>query len=260
MFCLIIFLLIGHIIYATPQSHDVLLHNGEYYSLLNYPLEEYFMDYPEKRPEGGVASAQWRGYSAFFAINQNKLYAISINVGGINVIKECLGEPPDVYLNWWNGILRLIDGDIIDWELYGLVKYEYYKLIEIINGDVINEYRLNSDQYEKYSDIIYELYKKENEEYLQSLEKDFVFKEYSEIFDELNDGLLPKGLVNFIINEYELKEKINIKTNSSNINEINVSSENESGKNNKLKILIGGILFIGMGIFIYFRIKKHNIA
>jgi len=101
-------------------------------------MEGYFYRNPDKRPEGGVMSSQWRCYNALFGISQNKFYAISINVRGKNVIEECLGEMPDVYLNWWSGMLEIIDGEILDSGYYGLgVIYEYYKLIEIEKGNVV---------------------------------------------------------------------------------------------------------------------------
>lgn len=259
-----VFFIVGSIIYATPQSHDALLYEGKRYWLLNWPLERYFFKYPDKRPKGGVTSAQWRGYNALFGITQNKLFAISINVNGKNVIEECLGELPDVYLNWWNGMLRLIDGEVLDRGDYGLnVVYEYYKLIEIEEGNLIREYRLDSVQYKRYDDITYELYKK-TDEFKENLELyEIETKEYDEIFIQLNDGSLPKELVEYIINSYDLNSKLN--------SDLEIINQNETGKEYNIKInknpyiliiigLISSILGIGILLLIKRYLIKHNVA
>jgi hypothetical protein len=261
----LIFIFIGNIIYATPQSHDAILYNGKRYWLLTHPLEGYFLEHPDKRPEGGVTSAQWRGYNALFGISQNKLYAISINVNGKNVIEECLGESPDVYLNWWNGMLEIIDGEIVYPGNYGIgVIYEYYKLIEIKNGNIVREYRLNSSQYKKYDDIDFELYIKtrkinENPE-LSEIFENRAIKEYEEIINELNDRILPNELVEYIFIKYDLNEKFNnkIEINSQD----NIENKYYSKINKKVYIIIiGGVIgIIGIILLIKKIGKMHNVA
>jgi hypothetical protein len=256
------FFIIGSIIYATPQTYDAILYNGKRHWLLNYPLERYFFKYPDKRPKGGVSSMQWRGYNALFGISQNKLFAISINVGGKNVIEECLDELPDVFLNWWDGMLILIDGKILDHDYLGLEIYEYYKLIEIEKGNITREYRLDNEQYKKYDDITYELYKK-TDEYKENLELyGITTKEYDEIFLQLNEGSLPNELVEYIINRYDLNSKLNIDLEKINQNEIE-NNYNIKINTNPYNIIIGlfvSVFGIGIVLLIKRYLKKHNVA
>ena len=215
------------IIYATPQSPDELLYNGEKYHLLQSPLEGYFFENPHKRPEA-VSTGEWKGYHAVFEINQNKLYVITINENddrSINVITNYFNELNKIFLNQWSGMLIIPDGkyltlpngkslELLDKEIleyYGreiiyerLKFYEYYKFIEIKNGNVINEYRMSNEQYRKYESIIDNLFTKTKEFKEIFGEWAEVNKEYDEIYSELNDGVLPIEIVKYIKKNYKV--------------------------------------------------------
>lgn len=192
--------LIADIVYATPQETDQLLFNGDKYSLLQFPLEGYFVKNPHKRPELPTWTSRWRGYSALFEIKQNKLFVINMN----NSFNS------KVYIDWWSGMLIIPDGKLLESDepvsYYVRLKYyEYYKFIEIKNGNVINVYMLNNVQYRKYDAIISDLFEKT--EVFKKIYGEWETKEYSEIYSELNDGVLPNEIVKYVTNNYKITTK-----------------------------------------------------
>ncbi|MDR2972229.1 MAG: hypothetical protein LBU83_09925 [Bacteroidales bacterium] len=259
---LFILILYGNTIYATPQFNDSLLYNDKEYQLLSWPLEGYFFENPDKRPDD-VFSAQWRGYHADFTIKNNKLYVLGIYARGKNLISEIFDGLSEVYLNWITGLLMMPDGELLDPGHYGLgVIYEHYKFIEIENGTLIREYRINSEQYKKYENINYELYKKteEYEEFIKKYESDIESEEpmeYKEIFNELNNGILPNELIEHLIKKYELNKIIEL------INQNNIENENILKPNKIVYMLIIGVIIclIGISLILLVNIryrKKQN--
>ena len=59
---------------ATEQYSDILIYKGEEYILPVYYLEKYFEKYPDKKPNGIISTALWRGYVAVFEIKENQLF------------------------------------------------------------------------------------------------------------------------------------------------------------------------------------------
>jgi hypothetical protein len=273
------YLLIVNMVYATPQATDELLYNGNRYSLLQFPLESYFFKYPKKRPEITMSSAAWRGYRALFEIKSNKLYVININnmyFDGKNVITKCFNGLSDVFLNWWNGILIIPDGELSDsYKMESIYErlqhYDFYKFIEIKNGNVIKEYKLNNNQYRKYYSIIDDLYTKT--EIFTELFWEDLEKEYDDIINELFDGILPDDLVEYIITNYKIDTSFfdylpvifyNDNTATPYIQEH--LDEKLRNKNIKLLFLIGriigiiGIITIMLIVIKRRRKKMHNVA
>lgn len=171
---------------ATAQYPDKISYNGKEYSLLTNPLEKYFEKNEEKRPKGGmISTALWRGYVASFEIIENQLFVkdIKIKIWNENsdnaqwksVIHEVFPEAKQRKIDWFNGILTLPYGEMVNYVHMGYGStYENYILIEVEKGKSIRTKDLNFKDYENLKEKQFEAYKK-TKEYLQhkkELEKD----------------------------------------------------------------------------------------
>lgn len=172
----VLFFIQGIFSFATAQIPDYLVHNGITYALHVNPMEEYFSEYPERRPQSAWrSSALWRGYVAIFEIIDNELFVVDIQVQSVlstqleletgkfntewvNVTAECLNGENRKKVSWFNGLLVLPHGELINYVHMGYQStYEYYKIIEIENGNYINEYDLNYKEHKspEYTRYIY---------------------------------------------------------------------------------------------------------
>ncbi|MDR1251050.1 MAG: hypothetical protein LBK62_02675 [Treponema sp.] len=167
------------------------------------PMETYFNKFPEKRPPM-PHTALWRGYVATFEIIQNELWVIDIEkyeseiIDGkysskyVSIINQCLDGKDRMKVDWFNGLLVLPQGELVDYVHMGYGStYEYYTLIEIENGNYLREFNLNNEQYTKYRNAQYEIYKRT--------------EEYREIFDQLNDGTMPEEMLEYFIKIYGIE-------------------------------------------------------
>jgi hypothetical protein len=199
----LLFITQGLYLFATAQVPDVLIYNEKEYALTVNPMETYFKKYPEKRPRM-PHTALWRGYVATFEIIHNELWVIDIkkyesemingkyNSKYVSIINECLNGKDRMKIDWYNGLLVLPQGELVEYVHMGYGStYEYYKLIEIENGNYIKEFNLNYEQYDRYRDAQYELYKKT--------------KNYEEIYNTLNNGTMPDEILNYFIKIYEIE-------------------------------------------------------
>jgi len=154
---IVLILLFSQVFYlhATVQSSDLIIYNGNSYPLIvTFPMESYFIEFPEKRPPS-PHSALWRGYIASFEIIQNELWVIDIewnnifsNVRGYQTIIGELFGVDRIKIDWYSGFLVIPQGERIDYESVSWdLDYENYLIIEIENGNVINEYLLAFAQY-----------------------------------------------------------------------------------------------------------------
>ena len=164
----IIFFINGFFIYATGQFPDILLWNGnEYRITANYPMQDYFINFPEKRfPSGG--SALQRGYIATYEILNNELWLIDIKIpngnysiingnfiiGYTSIINEFLNDIDRTKIDWFNGFLILPQGEIIGYEQVGYeASFEYYIIIEFQNGNLIKYFNIDFEQYKEFFEI-----------------------------------------------------------------------------------------------------------
>lgn len=173
-------------VFATAQYPDRIVFNNKEYSLLTNPLEKYFEKNEDKRPKGGVMStALWRGYVATFEIIENQLYVKDIKIQIWNeksddtewksVINEVFPKTEDRKIDWFNGLLTLPYGELINYVHMGYGStYENYIIIEIEKGKYIKSKDLNFKEYENLKEKQFEAYKKSNEylERKKELKKD----------------------------------------------------------------------------------------
>ena len=167
----IVFLVQGFYLFATTQLTDCLIYNGVEYKLNVNPMEPYFDKFPEKRPPI-TTSLLGNGYVATFEIVQNELWVIDIKKieiiiidnkltsRNITIINECLDGQDRMKVDWFNGLLTIPQGNIVENAYLGSgTTYEYFKLMEIENGNYIREFDLNYERYYRYRDAQYEMYK-----------------------------------------------------------------------------------------------------
>jgi hypothetical protein len=202
----LMFFIQGIAAFATAQYSDYLIYNGNKFNLNANPMEVYFNRFPEKRPKPNVvSSALWRGYIATFEIIQNELWVVDIEIQVgmrrennrfIDEWRSVIGEVFDgenrIKVDWFNGLLIIPQGRLVEYVHMGYGSlYENYILIEIENGIYIREYNLNNEQYNRYRNAQYELFRNT--------------EAYENIFNELNNGTIPNELLDYFIKTYEIE-------------------------------------------------------
>jgi hypothetical protein len=146
-------------IYASEQDPDLLVYNGKEYEIGVYPMETYFKVHPDKRPENTVTnSALDRGYRAKYEIINNELILIDIeiwisdidieaqrfNFYWQSVLEKYFGNR--IKMNTFTGNIYLFNGEETGVYRGFTPIYEYYKILEIENGNFIKGY--DQDCYE----------------------------------------------------------------------------------------------------------------
>jgi len=140
---------------ASEQYPDLLVYNGKEYEIDIYPspIETYFKVHPDKRPENtGTSSALDRGYRAKYEIINNELFLIDIEIEIFDI--DIVNQRFNVY---WQSVLEKYFGNRIKMNTFtekiyvfngketgiyiGFTPiYEYYKILEIENGNYITGY------------------------------------------------------------------------------------------------------------------------
>jgi len=192
---LILFIFHGISLFATAQSPDKIIYNGREYNLNVNPMEIYFNNFPERRPQPSLRStALWRGYNATFEIIQNELWIIDIKIEvqtsntearrftseWVSVINECLNGNSRMKVNWYNGLLVIPYGEIINYVHMGYAStYENYFILEIHNGNLMRELNMDYRQFLEFREDQFESYKR-TEEYRLFIERNRIFNETEE--------------------------------------------------------------------------------
>jgi len=266
---LFIFMSAFMLIYATPQATDLIIYKEEKFDLLQFPLEKYFFKYQKKRPDVAMYTSSWRGYRALFEIKQNKFYLMNINnlfFDGENLIYKIFNKKNEVFLNWWNGIIVIPNGELMETykfeSIYERLQfYENYIFVIIKNGNVIKELKLNNYQYNKYNSIIMDLYY--NTDLYIELVADLAERRFDEIYIDLNDGVLPNEIVEYIKTNFKhntdfFKYLPLIFYNDNTLTPIIQKYLDENITNYKyIKIIIAGILIVVL-ILLIIILRRHG--
>jgi hypothetical protein len=163
---------------ATAQQPDIIIYKGKKYSLQTNPLEEFFKKYPDKRPKTNIIStANWRGYVATFELVDSILFLLDIQIEidtdkGLkkkSVISEVFPGKTTVELDWFNGILTLPYGELLNYVHMGYGStFEYYFLLEVRQGKMTKIKDFKCEDYLKFKDKQFELFK-QTDQYKQTL-------------------------------------------------------------------------------------------
>jgi hypothetical protein len=172
-------LFFGQSVFATAQSPDRIIYNGNEYALHSNPLESFFEKNPEKRPEGGIISTGlWRGYIATFEIRDKQLFLKDIeimledttksennrNYIWKSVIDKVFPNQNEIKIDWLTGILVIPQGKLVNYVHMGYAStYENYILLEIDKGDLKNEKHFDAIEYEKFKERQFQAFKKTEE-------------------------------------------------------------------------------------------------
>jgi len=189
----ILFLFIGIVLsinlFGTAQYPDKIIYNGKEYKLHTNPLETFFAKNPDLKPKTEVmSSALWRGYVATFEIRDNQLYVKDIEIQYFDktdennsttkwksVLKEVFPNQTDIKVDWISGLIILPEGELVEYVHMGYGSlYENYILLEMENGKLLKEKKLDYKEYEKYTERQYKEFKKTDE--------------YKNIVKELKEG------------------------------------------------------------------------
>lgn len=188
-------------VFGTAQIPDVILYEGKEYIMHSNPLNDYFKKNPDKYPESTIRStALWRGYRATFEVKDNALYVKDIQILSRgadewkSVLKESSPDGKPFKVDWYTGILVIPHGKMVRYVHMGYGStYEKYILLEIKDGKINAEKKLDNKEYVKFKEKQFEAFKK-TEEYkkiIADLKKD---KEMSEEFIE---GFLKNFIIDY---------------------------------------------------------------
>lgn len=177
---------------ATAQAPDYLILENDTLKLHCNPLEAYLEKNPiPKNTITTVSSGLWRGYIAYFKIQNNKL--IVENIYKLDYYKDIQGnnrerlisiydivfkEIKDFECNFYSGVLICPRGELIDYVHMGYSSvYENYSLFEIKEGNYVKEVHLSNKEFIDLKLKHFQKYK-ESEEYKNKLAETIeMFKE-----------------------------------------------------------------------------------
>lgn len=146
----------------TKQIQDKLIYNGNQYYLNEEIFEDYFSEFPNKKPELlGVMTALWRGYVATFEIRDNELLIKKIDWFSTKEFDDndfINKNFPNNKYSWFSGLIRIdkYRGEFDEENNSEAI----YELLEIKKGDLIKHWRLNHEDFMIFKEIIFEDYRK----------------------------------------------------------------------------------------------------
>lgn len=187
---------------ATGQIADKIIYNGETYSLFTNPLEPFFEQHPDLRPEC-TNTACWRGYVATFEIRDNQLVVKDVVIphfdrADSSIFKGLFPEQEKVVVTWMSGILTLPCGELVNYVHMGYGStYERYKLIQIDKGNLVQERDFTMQEYEDYRMAQYKAFQK-TKKYKEAVKE---FRQ-SEFYDEQMEKMLDDFIFSFYSSEF----------------------------------------------------------
>jgi endoglucanase len=148
--------------FATSQYPDNIIYEGKEYIIHRYPMDEYFLKHPRKKPSPNVMStALHRGYVATFEISNKTLVLKDIFMQEWNeehddsywksVKDEVNPEGKNLIIDWFTGILVLPNGKKVEgvYSGYG-PSFSNYILLEIKKGKLSGNRNYNLKEFEKF--------------------------------------------------------------------------------------------------------------
>lgn len=167
-------------VYGSTQLPDKIIYKDSMYSLETNPLEIYFTENKGKRPVLGVgskASCLLRAYVGTFCIVNNKLFVKNIEY--LDMFKDSKNRDSLAFksamsvvfpnqtifsCDWYSGYLVLSYGKKVkNVNMSYASMFEKYFVIKVVNGEIHGEYKMSFEEYEKFKDSQFELFKKTNE-------------------------------------------------------------------------------------------------
>lgn len=196
----ILLLLFGLGAFATAQIPDEIRYKGEKYMLFTNPLASFFEENPEKSEHLVVSStALWRGYIAKFEIVDDELLLedvlVAVNMDSLNSIShELFPEGGRVKIDWMSGLLVLPYGECVNYVHMGYGStYSKYILLEISEGNLTRELKLDHREYEAFKERQFKAFKKTDE--YKAMKEEIRGKH--DMSDKMIDDFLKSFVVDF---------------------------------------------------------------
>ena len=151
---------------AMTQMPDILIEEGKEHALPMNPMETYFERFPQRRPKVKIRSAALkRGYQAFFEIHRGTLVLKDIKVQSLDpskpssygtrwvtALETVVPDGHTLSIDWFTGLLVLPTGAIRTYVHTGYTsRYAHYRLLEIREGQVMEERNLNAQEYDAFT-------------------------------------------------------------------------------------------------------------
>ena len=206
---LIIVLLSAVNLCATAQYPDKIIYNGKEYSLHSNPMQEYFKNFPDKKPKSGIiSSALWRGYIATFEVADNSLFLKDVEImvskdskdkksfetEWKSVLSEVVSDNKKLKIDWFTGLLVLPFGKVVNYVHMGYGStYENYILLEIDKGDFKRSKEYDHREYEKFKERQFQAFKK-TEEYKKLIAD---MKKEGDYDEKFTDSFLRSFITNY---------------------------------------------------------------
>lgn len=117
---IIILFIIGNVLFSTEQIKDKLymLDGSEFDIYHKYLLSDFFIENPELHPESEIISSNlWRGYIAYFYIDDDGLYLFDIKIQTdnypkeISVFNKVFPYLDRVLVSWFSGFIAMPERD-----------------------------------------------------------------------------------------------------------------------------------------------------
>jgi hypothetical protein len=173
---------------ATAQQADILIVDGEEQALFTNPLDVWLRQNPDVEsnnlPDYGdddglnrpadigaddiiciFSSGNWRGYTATFAIENRRFLLKKVEFTGCSyqedeILPRLFKGKKKALADWFSGILVVPTGDIVDYVHLGYGSlYSEYRLFRIEGGRVVDETKMNAEQYGEYRQRQFAIYK-----------------------------------------------------------------------------------------------------
>jgi hypothetical protein len=151
---------------ATAQYPDILLLEGETFSLNTNPLEAYLAANPGILPASRFASsANWRGYIARWEIREQRLLLTDVLImcaeddpeadvdvpGYKSVFKQMFPGREDFPAEWYTGHLIIPTGDLVHYVHMGYGStYDRYMIATVVDGAVKRVRNVSREEFEKF--------------------------------------------------------------------------------------------------------------
>ena len=128
----------------TLQVQDILTHKNENHFIYGEPLEGYLKTIRLPHPLVAPSSACWRGYTAKWAVDNNKLFLIKWEgyiLDCLEVdIKYLFPEQEIAFADWFSGSIHVALGDVACMIHNGHVPvFEGRMILQFENGILVSE-------------------------------------------------------------------------------------------------------------------------
>lgn len=134
----------------TAQAGERLIFNGEETWMASEPLNQYLQNRSDIKFIS-QSTACWRGYFGQWEIKDNKLHLIGLKAyleGYREVdLNYLFPRQKQVFADWFSGKIRVSQGEMLDYVHMGYASlYERDLILEIKNGELVNEYVVDNEQ------------------------------------------------------------------------------------------------------------------